>query len=162
MDTEQGGGQGIDIGTGVIGSERSANGAFETEAAMDRLGAMMAGADGDAFAIEKVAEFLGADTVEDEGEHAGLLRFGITRAAVIEKRELGRDAGSDYAGGTGNVRRGWLRSAGNGRRRGNRANRSGRNCSASRGRLRGGDGREELIGHVRQNRRIGQPGRYAV
>src|ERR1700728_672972 len=64
--------QRIDLFAGVVKSERCADGALEAEAAMNRLCAMMAGANGDAFPIERGADVFRAKPIEHEGKEASL------------------------------------------------------------------------------------------
>jgi hypothetical protein len=60
--------EGVDVLAHVVRRERRAHGALHAEATEDRLGAVVAGADGDAFLVERRAELLGALAVDDEGE----------------------------------------------------------------------------------------------
>ena len=51
-DALKGGHEGIDIGAGVVDSERSAHGAFDAQRVHQRLGAVVAGAHLDAELVE--------------------------------------------------------------------------------------------------------------
>src|SRR5476651_813464 len=62
--------EGVYIFAGVVQRQRRTHGAFDSEAAKNRLGAMMAGTNGDAFLIQRGADIFRAKTIEDERKHA--------------------------------------------------------------------------------------------
>src|ERR1700685_1859830 len=64
----------VDVLFRVVRRERRADGALETEATEDRLRAVMSRTHRDAFAIEELAHFFGALTVEHERNHARFFR----------------------------------------------------------------------------------------
>ncbi len=84
----EGGDEGVDVFAGVVESERWADGAFDAEAAEDGLGAVVAGADGDALAVEGGADVFGAEAVEDEGEDAGFFAGGADEAEAGDAEEF--------------------------------------------------------------------------
>ena len=60
------GNQRIDVIARVIEGKRWAHGAFDAEAAKNRLRAVMAGANGDALAVQRGADVFGPVSVENE------------------------------------------------------------------------------------------------
>ena len=76
----QGFDEGVDVFADVVEGEGGADGGFEAEAAEDGLGAVVAGADGDALLVEGGADVFGALAVEDEGDDAGFLGGGADDA----------------------------------------------------------------------------------
>ena len=83
-----GGDEGVDVLAGVVEGERGADGAFDAEAAEDWLGAVVAGANGDALAVERGADVFGAIAVEDEGEDTGFFAGGTDQAEAGDSKEL--------------------------------------------------------------------------
>ena len=63
----------VDFVVGVVERERRSDGGFHTHTAQDGLGAVVAGAHGDALGVEGLADFDGVVSGEHEGQHAGLL-----------------------------------------------------------------------------------------
>ena len=84
----EGGDEGVDVFAGVVEGEGWADGAFGAEATEDWLSAVVAGADGDALAVECCADVLGAESVEDEREDAGFFAGGADEAEAGDAQEL--------------------------------------------------------------------------
>ena len=84
----EGGDEGVDVFAGVVEGEGGADGGFDAEAAEDWLSAVMAGADGDALAIESGADVFGAIAVEHEREDAGFFAGGADEAKAGDSKEL--------------------------------------------------------------------------
>ena len=79
---------GVDLGFGVVKRQRDSAGAGNVHATHERLAAMMAGADGDAVAIELHADIDGRHgrVLQHEGDDARLLRGGADDAQCRESR----------------------------------------------------------------------------
>jgi hypothetical protein len=73
LDAKQRGDQRIYVLARVVKSERRANRAFDTHTSQDRLCAMMAGANRDAFLAQGCAHLFGANIVENERQNSRLL-----------------------------------------------------------------------------------------
>ena len=76
LDAEQGGYQGVDIFAGVIQRQGRADRGFEAEPAQDGLCAVMSRPHRDTFLVQRLADILGAETIENEGEDTGLVFCG--------------------------------------------------------------------------------------
>ena len=85
LNAEQCGDQGVDVFAGVVERQRWADRGLEAEPAQDGLGAVVPGADRDSFLVERLADVLGAETVEDEGEDTRLLARGADQIAGRER-----------------------------------------------------------------------------
>ena len=73
LNAQQRGDERVDVLAGVVEARATGAPCLQAEPAQDRLGAMVAGAHGDALPVERLADILGADAVEHERENAGLL-----------------------------------------------------------------------------------------
>src|SRR4051794_36096183 len=67
------GGERVEVLDRIVRGERRPHRRLVTEASKDRLGAVVTGADGDAFPVEHSTDLFRLLAVEDEGDHAGLL-----------------------------------------------------------------------------------------
>src|SRR5258707_11380555 len=65
--------QGVDFFLGVVEGKRGPCSSRNAKAIHERLSAMMARTDGDAFAVEDRAQVVGMDAFEDEGQNTGFL-----------------------------------------------------------------------------------------
>jgi len=72
----QRGDQRIDVPAGVVERQRDANGALVPEPPHDRLRAVVAGPHGDPLAVERLADLLWGEPVEQERQYGGLLGGG--------------------------------------------------------------------------------------
>src|SRR5256885_5993314 len=79
--------EGVDVLDRVVRRERRTDRGFEAETPEDGLRAVMARADGDAFLIERAADVFRSLAVEDEREHARLLRRGADHREARDAQE---------------------------------------------------------------------------
>ena len=66
----------VDFFAGVVEGQARVARCFDAKAAEDRLGAVVAGSDGDSFLVQRRADVFGAESIQDEREHAGLFLCG--------------------------------------------------------------------------------------
>lgn len=71
MRAHDGIGEAIDFFDGVVEGDGEAGGGGDAETAMEWLGAMVAGAEADAFSSEDFREVVGVEATDGEGEAAG-------------------------------------------------------------------------------------------
>src|SRR5258708_4713258 len=82
--------QGVDFFLGVVEGKRSPCRSRDAKAIHERLSAMMARTDSDAFAVEDRAQVMGMDAFEDEGQNTG---FFLGRADKTQAGDF-RDSSS--------------------------------------------------------------------
>src|SRR6266511_2958786 len=87
LDAPQRSDERVDVLAGVVERERWADNGLDAEAAQDRLGAVVARAHGDALLVERGADVLGAEAVEDERHDARLLARGADEAQAGDGEE---------------------------------------------------------------------------
>ena len=76
----QRGGQQVNLAAGVVHGQRRPDCRLQPVTAQDRLGAVVASPDRDALLVQRRADVLRPPSVQDEGQHAGLLRGGADQA----------------------------------------------------------------------------------
>ena len=80
----------IDFGPRVVQGQRRSHCRLVAEAPQNGLRAMVTGTHCDTFLVERLAEVLGAITIEHEGQHAGLVRGGTDQMQAGEGLETTR------------------------------------------------------------------------